>query len=92
MMNGNDRAAAIYTALTGQGRLDGLTDDEKALVKAQLQMIYGADLAYIVSSAQVLPATLQNPAGQPVATTGSPAAQSGATTAPSTLIGLGRLQ
>lgn len=91
MMTGNDRAAAVYAAIAAQGNFDGLNADEKSRVKAQLQAIFGADLSYITGTAQVLPNTLQNPAGQPVATSGSAVAQSGSTTAPSTLIGTGRL-
>jgi len=91
MMTGNDRAAAVYAAIAAQSNFDGLNADEKSHVKAQLQAIFGADLSYILNTAQVLPSTLQNPAGQPVATAGGPTSQTGSTTAPSTLTGTGRL-
>lgn len=91
MLNGTDRAQAIYNALAAQGKFGGLTEDEKVSVKAQLVSIYGADINYIVGAAQIIPGTMQNPAGQPVVVAGSPTTQSGATTAPSTLIGIGRL-
>lgn len=89
MMVGADRASAVYAAISGQAGFSDLTAAEKQSVQAQLRTVFTADLAYITARAQVNPATLQNPSGQPVSVTGSPSAQSGATTAPATLIGLG---
>lgn len=89
MMVGADRASAVYAAVSEQAGFNDLTAAEKQSVQAQLRTVFSADLAYITSRAQVNPATLQNPSGQPVATAGSPSSQTGATTAPSTLIGLG---
>ena len=85
MLNGSDRTQAVYAAIAAQAGFDALNDAEKAKVKAQLQMVYGADLGYIVNNAVIQPGTLQNPAGQPVSTPTGP----GATSAPAALTGTG---
>lgn len=90
-MSGNDRADQIFAYVSAQPRFSDISKEEQAACKAQLRAIWGTDLAYIVGHAQVNPSTLQNPAGQPVATAGGPTAQTGSTTSPSTLIGLGTL-
>lgn len=89
MMNGSDRGDAVYAVVAAQAGFDKLSDAEKASVKASLRAFWAADLSYITAHAQVNPSTLQSPAGQPVSTTGGPAAQTGATTAPASLLGLG---
>jgi len=85
MMRADDRAQAVYNALASQPGFSALNEAERARVKAQLVTVWGADLGYIVGNAQVNPATLQNPAGQPVATPMG----AGATSAPAAIIGLG---
>lgn len=90
-MKGNDRGDAVYNMLAAQPAFNALNGDEKLKVQTQLRAVWAADLAYVQGNADVTPSTLQNPSGQPVATTGGPAAQSGTTTAPATLIGLGKI-
>jgi len=89
MMAGDDRGDAVYAVVSQTPGFAALSQAEKDSVRQQLRTLWGADLAYVEGNAQVMPNTLQNPAGQPVATTGGPAAQSGSTTAPSTLTGYG---
>lgn len=87
MLNGTDRSAAIYAAFAQSGAYDGLNDQERAQVRSQLARTYNADTTYIVGAAQIVPGTLNSPAGQPVATsTGA-----GATTAPQPIAGIGKL-
>lgn len=90
-MNAQGRGQAVYDYMAKQGAFSKLNDAEKQTLLAGLVGLYGADLSYITGNATIVPSTLQNPAGQPVSTAGSAAAQSGATTAPSTLIGTGKV-
>lgn len=91
MMTGNNRADAVYTVVSSQQNFGMLSQAEQATVKANLRIVFAADLAYIVASAQVNPGSLTDPAGASVATTGSPAAQSGFVTSSTPITGLGTL-
>ena len=66
---------------------------EKYRMLQQLQALWGADTAYLTGNAEVAPGSLAAAQGVPVSVTGSPAAQSGFTTAsgPLTPTGRGRL-
>jgi len=103
-MTPSGRADAIYNAIeNSSAHFSEFSVSEKAALKAQIQQIFGddgsgnGDLTYIQGNADVLPAShsgpsLNNPAGQPVATTGTATAQSGFTTAPETIDGMGSVQ
>lgn len=84
-MTAAGRTQAIYAVVSSQPGFEKLNDDERAKVRQQMQLIYGADLGYIVNNADILPGTLQNPAGQVVSTPTGP----GATAAPANIIGKG---
>jgi hypothetical protein len=72
-------APAAGTAIT--------TDQLKTMWEGIMTLIYN-DLK---ANAAIIPGTLSNPAGQPVATTGTATAQTGETTAPEPIIGIGRV-
>jgi hypothetical protein len=91
MMTGNNRADAVYAVVSAQQNFTLLSDDEKKTVQANLRIVFGADLAYVVGNAQVNPGSLTDPAGAAVSTTGSPAAQTGFVTSATKITGLGTL-
>lgn len=94
------RATAIYNKIAASPNFSKLSPTEKSALQAQIQSIWGdGDLVYIQTNADVSPSGspatggtgLENPSGQPVATTGGPTAQTGATTSPEPLIGTGSI-
>lgn len=63
---------------------------EKYRLLQQLQALWGADTAYLTTNAEVAPGSLAAAQGIPVSVTGSPAAQSGFSTASGPLAPTGR--
>lgn len=92
MMQGNNRADAIYAVVSARPGFADLTPQEKLSVQTQLRTLYSADTTYIQTNAEVQPGSLISPAGQPVATAGGPTNQTGATTAAQALQGLGQVR
>lgn len=90
-LSGDTRATAIYNVVAAQPAFAHLNDAEKLAFLNQLKIIYGADTAYLVANTTVIPGTLAAPAGIPVATAGSPSAQTGSTVAPGALVGAGAI-
>ncbi len=90
-MTSAGRRDAIYAAIASANpNFSKLSQSEKDTLKASIGAVWGdGDLPYITANAQVNPGSLNNPAGQPVSTTGGPAAQTGFTTAPEAIAGLG---
>jgi hypothetical protein len=64
----NNRRDAIYAVVSAQSNFAMLTPQEAQVVKANIGTIFGADLAYLVKSVDVLPGTFQDPAGATVST------------------------
>lgn len=89
MLNGSARGDAQYAIVAQNPAFAKLNADEMQAVRASLRALFGADTNYLVQNTVVQPATLASPVGQAVAVTGSPTAQSGATTALGPLSGTG---
>lgn len=64
----NNRRDAIYAVVSAQSQFARLTPAEAQTVKANIGSIFGADLAYLVKSVDVLPGTFQDTPGATVAT------------------------
>lgn len=91
-MVGVDRGLAVYNAVIASNpKCAQMTQAEKDALKYNLQITYSADTTYITSNAQINPGTLASQPGQPVSTSGSPSAQTGTTTAPKPIAGLGTI-
>ena len=88
---GNNRAQAIYDALNTAGSLAPLSATEKTAFLNSLKTVWGADTTYLTGNAVVQPGSLAAASGIAVSTTGTAAAQTGATTAPGSLTGTGTL-
>lgn len=97
-MNGTNRGNADATAILAiNPNASKMSAAELATFRSAWQVLMGADTTYITGNMQVLPvalsgASLANPTGQPVATTGSATAQTGTTTSPSTITGTGSVE
>lgn len=91
-LNGNNRAQAVYNAIQSSNpNFSQLSAAEKAALLSALQTVYTADTTYLTTNATIQPGSFGVPVGIPVATTGTAAAQTGATTAPSSVTGVGTL-
>lgn len=90
-MTASARANAIYAAASAMPGFSSLSTAEQNGIKSNIQTIFGADLTYIQANAAVVPGSFAVPAGVPVATAGSAAAQTGATTGPGTVLGAGQV-
>jgi hypothetical protein len=95
----NSNVAQLSGAVDGGGiptaaqvkQPDGtMGPSEKYKLLQGLQTLWGADTGYLQTNAEIAPGSLAAQQGIPVATTGSPAAQSGTTTAPGPLAATGR--
>ena len=77
-MTSSARGTAVYNAIAGLSpNFAKLSAAEQSALQTQIQTIFGADLTYVTTNAQVNPASLAALAGIPVATAGSPTAQTG---------------
>lgn len=68
-----------------------LHPSEVEILKAALNKHYSASASYLTGAVTVLPTALISPAGQVVVTAGSAVAQTGATTTPIPVTGVGTI-
>lgn len=91
-LTSSGRAAALYAVASSHPKWGMLSAAEQGSVQAQLQAMWGeADLSYLKSAAEILPGTMTDTSGAPVATAGSATAQTGTVTAASPILGKGVL-
>lgn len=89
-MTAAGRMTALYSAVAANNpNIAKMTDSEQGALKAGMQQFFGADLSYIQSNADVLPATLQAPTTACTVTTSLGPASG--TTVAATLTGLGKV-
>lgn len=91
-LNGPALGDAVVSAIQGvQASPPSPDDGGAAFLKAYWEAVGTAIVNYITTNAVVLPNTMNNPAGQPVATSGTSTNQTGATTSPETIQGTGKI-
>lgn len=91
-MTAASRADALFSALAAANPKIGsdLNQDERDQMKAQIQTLFGADVAYLQSSADVLAGSMTTPAGAAVQV--AVPAGTGSVTSPSPVLsGIGKL-
>lgn len=93
MMNGHARAQAVYNAVAQNNpNVAKMSAYEQQALLASLGTVFAADVAYLQGAVQVQPGTFATAAGQSVTVAGASGPETGTTTAPAPVTGIGGIQ